>query len=52
MNVIPEKEKTGWVASYTGGIDYDSGELSDSDTAFGIDWFPASDTPTSERWRP
>jgi hypothetical protein len=52
VNVIPEKEKAGWVASYTGGIDLDAGELSDLDTAFGIDWFPASDNPTSERWKP
>lgn len=52
MTVIPEKEKEGWVAWYTGGIHYETGELSDSDAAFGIDWFPASDNPTSERWRP
>lgn len=52
LNVIPEKERTGWIASYAGGIDYDAGTLSDSDTAFGIDWFLASDNPTSERWRP
>lgn len=52
VNVIPEKEKAGWVASYTGGIDHGAGELSDLDTAFGIDWFVASDNPTSERWKP
>ena len=52
LNVIPEKEKAGWIASYTGGIDYDAGALSDSDTAFGIDWLPASENPTSERWKP
>ncbi|MGV3759158.1 MAG: PASTA domain-containing protein [Actinomycetota bacterium] len=52
VTVIPEKEKQGWVAWYAGGIDYETGELSDSDAAFSIDWFPASDSPTSERWRP
>ena len=52
LNTIPEKEKTGWVASYTGGIDYDAGTLSDSNTAFGIDWFGYSENPTSERWKP
>jgi hypothetical protein len=52
VNTIPKKEKTGWVASYTGGIDSDAGELSDSETAFVIDWFAAGDKPTSERWKP
>lgn len=50
--VIPEKEKTGWVASYTGGIDYNAGQLSDSDTAFEIVWFGYSDNTTTEKWRP
>jgi hypothetical protein len=52
VNTIPQREKKGWVASYAGGIDYDAGALSDSDTAFGIDWFPAGSTATSEKWRP
>lgn len=52
MNVIPQKEKAGWVASYTGGIDHATGELSDSDAAFDIDWFIGSDNPTSETWKP
>ncbi len=50
VNTIPEKEKTGWVASYAGGFDYDSGEASDE--AFAIDWWPAGDTPSTEAWRP
>jgi len=52
MNVIPQKERAGWVAGYRGGLDFETGELTDSDTAFGIDWFPGSDNPTSERWKP
>lgn len=49
VNTIPEKEKSGWVASYTGGFDYDRGEPSDD--AFAIDWWPYGDLET-EQWRP
>lgn len=52
IKVIPKKETTGWVASYTGGIDPDAGKLSDSDAAFEVIWFGYSDNPTIEKWKP
>lgn len=51
VNTIPEKEKTGWVASYTGGFDPDAGEASDSADAFEVIWFIAADAEI-EKWRP
>ena len=48
---IPEKEKTGWVASYTGGFDPDTGEASDSAKAFEVIWFIAADAEI-EKWKP
>lgn len=50
QTTIPEKEKTGWIAWYTGGIDLDTGDPSDD--AFVIDWSVASDHPETETWRP
>jgi hypothetical protein len=52
VNTIPKLEKKGWVASYSGGVDYDSGTLSDAETAFAVDWFPNGSNPASEKWRP
>lgn len=49
QKAIPKKEKTGWVASYTGG--FDSNAVEPSDTAFEIVWMPAG-TPKFEKWRP
>lgn len=49
---IPKREATGWVASYTGGIDYDTVELSEADSAFEILWFGASDNASYETWKP
>lgn len=49
LKTIPEIEKTGWLASYSGGFDYDTGEASDS--AFEITWLVASDDPDSEAWQ-
>ncbi|GAA3696925.1 hypothetical protein GCM10022399_11760 [Terrabacter ginsenosidimutans] len=49
QKAIPKKEKTGWVASYAGGFDYDAVEP--SDTAFEIVWTPAGH-PTFEKWQP
>ena len=49
-DVIAPKEKTDWVAYYTGGFDYDAGKPDDE--AFAIDWWVASDNPESEQWRP
>ena len=48
-NVLAPKEKSDWVASYTGGLNLDTGEPSESDTAFEIDWFLTSKT---EQWKP
>ena len=50
-DVMVPKEKSDWVAWYSGGIDHEAGELSDSNTAFGIDWWVAGDAET-EKWRP
>ena len=46
---IPKKEKDGYVATYTGGYDFDLGEVSDS--AFAIDWWPYAATE-HEKWKP
>ena len=51
INTIPQKEKTGWVASYTGGFDPDAGESSESAEAFEVIWFIAADAEI-EKWRP
>ncbi|WP_181036352.1 PASTA domain-containing protein [Arthrobacter sp. B1805] len=51
LNVIPQKETTGWVASYTGGFDRDSGEASSSPEAFEVIWFIAADAEF-ETWMP
>lgn len=51
VNDIPEKEVTGWVVAYSGGIDYNAGEASDADSAFEIMWWPYGDLETEE-WRP
>ncbi|ROQ64725.1 hypothetical protein EDF36_0221 [Rathayibacter sp. PhB152] len=49
QKTIPDIEKTGWLASYAGGFDYDTGEASDS--AFEITWLVASDNPEFEVWQ-
>lgn len=51
QKTIPQKEKTEWVASYTGGFDSDSGKASDSAKAFEVVWFIAADAEI-EKWRP
>ncbi|GAA2177215.1 hypothetical protein GCM10009784_26960 [Arthrobacter parietis] len=51
LTAIPEKEKTGWVASYTGGFDRNTGEPSDSTEAFEVIWFIATDAEI-EKWKP
>ncbi|WP_377645134.1 PASTA domain-containing protein [Oryzobacter terrae] len=48
---IPKRERKGYVASYSGGYDFDLGEASEDDAAFGIDWWPAADTQ-NEKWKP
>jgi hypothetical protein len=39
-NVIAPKEKSDWVASYTGGFDPDTGGPSESAAAFEVLWRP------------
>jgi hypothetical protein len=51
LKTIPQKEKTAWVASYTGGFDPDAGEASDSTEAFEVIWFIAADAEV-EKWKP
>lgn len=51
MKTVPQKEKTEWVASYTGGFDPDAGEASDSAKAFEVIWFIAADAEI-EKWKP
>lgn len=51
IRTIPQKEKTEWVASYTGGFDPDAGEASDADKAFEVIWFIAADAEI-EKWKP
>ncbi|WP_291382260.1 PASTA domain-containing protein [Demequina sp.] len=50
-DVIDPKLLSDWVAWYQGGYDSDTGELSDSANAFGIDWWIAGDSE-SEKWKP
>ncbi len=53
--VLPKEEKH-WIASYTGGYDEVQSKRSEEDSAYGIYWFIAEQTPrddtTSEQWRP
>jgi hypothetical protein len=50
-NVVLPKEVTDWVAAYSGGFDFDTGELSISDNAFEVIWFPYGDEDI-EKWQP
>lgn len=52
QQTIPQKEESGWVASYAGGFDYDTGEPSDAEDAFQVTWMIASDNPEFEQWKP
>lgn len=52
MDVVLKKEATGWIASYSGGVDYEKPELSDSENSFEIIWFGYSDREEFEKWRP
>ena len=49
--VVLPKEKTNWVTSFTGGYDYDLSQLSDSDNAYEIIWFPYGSADI-EKWKP
>ncbi|TPG14045.1 hypothetical protein EAH86_17735 [Pedococcus bigeumensis] len=51
IKTIPQHEKAGWVASYSGGFDSDAGEPSDSVNAFEVIWRPYA-TSKIEKWRP
>lgn len=50
QQTIPDKERSGWVASYVGGFDGDT--LEASDTAYEVVWMIASDHPEFEQWKP
>jgi hypothetical protein len=51
QNVIAPKEKTDWVAWYTGGFDPDMAQPSDSAAAFEIAWI-AEKIQGTEKWKP
>ncbi|MDJ0349664.1 PASTA domain-containing protein [Cryobacterium sp. PH29-G1] len=51
INTIPQHEVTGWIASYTGGFDYNASEASDSADAIEVIWFPAAASEV-EKWMP
>ena len=51
VNTIPEMEKTGWVASYSGGYDWATDQPSDSADAFQIIWWPYG-AEEFETWKP
>lgn len=50
-DVMVPKEASDWVAWYTGGFDYDTGELTYADGTYMVDWWPAGDIE-SELWKP
>lgn len=50
-DVVAPKEVTDWVATYTGGFDYDTGAPSDAAEAFEILWWPYGDMEI-EKWSP
>lgn len=50
-NVVLPKEATDWVAAYSGGFDYDTAELSNSDDAYEVIWFPYG-SEDIEKWKP
>lgn len=49
--VVP-KEKVGYIASYTGGYDFNESQRSTKDSAYEVIWFIASDDPEFEKWKP
>ena len=49
--VVAPKERTQWIAWYTGGFDWETSERSTADSAFTIDWMPAGELETVS-WRP
>lgn len=51
INTIPKLEVKGWVASYTGGFDYNTGNASDAPEAFEVIWRPYA-TSEIENWQP
>jgi hypothetical protein len=51
INTIPKLEVKGWVASYTGGFDYNTGKASDAPEAFEVIWRPYA-TSEVENWQP
>lgn len=51
INVLPQKEEMHWVASFTGGVNPNTGKPSDSDSAYEIIWRPYA-TSEIETWKP
>ncbi|MCA0146752.1 hypothetical protein [Blastococcus sp. LR1] len=51
LNTIPQKEKTHYVASYTGGFDRDNLQASTADAAYEILWHPAGNEEL-QNWKP
>lgn len=51
VNEIPAREVEGWLASYTGGFDYNSGAASTQDAAYEVIWRPYA-TSEIEKWKP
>ena len=51
INVIPQLEKLGWVASYAGGFDVNAGEASQSPDGYTVIWRPYA-TGDTEKWKP
>jgi hypothetical protein len=51
-NVVVPKEATDWIASYTGGYDYNTSVPSDAEDAFEVIWFIGGDNIEFETWKP
>jgi hypothetical protein len=51
-DVVVPKNKSGYLALYTGGFDPNTLNLSSSDAAYEVLWLPASDSPDIENWKP
>jgi hypothetical protein len=51
IDVVTPKEATHWVAWYTGGLDPNTAQPSEADTAFEVVWRPGADAEF-ETWRP
>lgn len=50
-NTIPELEREGWVAAYTGGFDFNEMTATDAQDSYEVTWFPYGASET-EKWKP